>query len=76
LTLIGDVERMSLLREEVVIKLLQTTTSAISDTLKMAASDGERPDRQRSHALRSSLSSTHLVQRGEFCPAEPGSKRL
>ena len=34
LTLIGDVERMSLLREEVVIKLLQTTTNTISDALK------------------------------------------
>lgn len=33
LTLIGDVERMSLLREEVVIKLLQKTTSAISEAL-------------------------------------------
>lgn len=34
LTLIGDVERMSLLREEVVIKLLQKTTGLISDVLK------------------------------------------
>jgi DNA-binding IclR family transcriptional regulator len=34
LTLIGDADRMSLLREEVVIELLQKATSSISDALE------------------------------------------
>jgi DNA-binding IclR family transcriptional regulator len=34
LTLIGDADRMSLLREEVVIELLQKATNSISDALE------------------------------------------
>lgn len=34
LTLIGDLERMAMLREEVLIQVVQKTTSAISEALK------------------------------------------